>query len=174
MVTSRPQPTRHRVLGISESADGQIAFIDTPGMHQGPKRALNRAMNRAATSALGAADLAVMLVEALKWTEEDEAALQRGLQIQRPGIAVVNKVDRVRPRERLLPYMARLAERARFLAIVPLSAVRADNVEALRRVILEALPEGEGLYPAGQVTDRSEGFPIADLILAKLTLQLLH
>ncbi|HEX9474205.1 MAG TPA: GTPase Era [Steroidobacteraceae bacterium] len=174
IVTSRPQTTRHRVLGISESADGQIAFIDTPGMHQGPKRALNRAMNRAATSALGAADLAVMLVEALKWTEEDEAALQRVLQIQRPVIAVVNKVDRVRPRERLLPYMARLAERARFLAIVPLSALRADNVEALRRVILEALPEGERLYPAGQVTDRSEGFRIAELIREKLTLELVE
>jgi len=143
IVTSRPQTTRHRVLGISESADGQIAFVDTPGMHQGPKRALNRAMNRAATSALGAADLAVLLVEALKWTDEDELALQRVVQMQRPVIAVVNKIDRVHPRERLLPFISTLAERARFLAIVPLSALRADNIEALRREILEALPEAE-------------------------------
>jgi GTP-binding protein Era len=174
IVTSRPQTTRHRVLGISESADGQIAFVDTPGMHQGPQRALNRAMNRAATSALGAADLAVLLFEALKWTEEDELALQRVLHTQRPVIAVVNKIDRVHPRERLLPYIGRLAERAGFLAIVPLSALRAENIEALRRVILEALPEGERLYSAGQVTDRSERFRIAELIREKLTLELVE
>ena len=174
IVTSRPQTTRHRVLGISNSADGQIALLDTPGMHQGPKRALNRAMNRAASSALGTADLAVLLVEALKWTEEDETALQRVVQTQRPVIAVVNKIDRVHPRERLLPYMARLAERASFLAIVPMSALRADNVKALRRVILEALPEGERLYPAGQITDRTERFRIAELIREKLTLELVE
>ncbi len=174
IVTSRPQTTRHQVLGISESEEGQIAFVDTPGMHQGQKRALNRAMNRAANSALGAADLAVLLVEALKWTDEDEMALQRVLQMERPVIAVVNKVDRVHPRERLLPYIGRLAERAQFLAIVPLSALRGDNIEALRRAILEALPEGERLYPAGQITDRSERFRIAELIREKLTLELVE
>ena len=95
IVTSRPQTTRHRVLGISESPEGQIAFVDTPGMHQGPRRALNRAMNRAAGAALGEADLAVFLVEALKWTDEDAMALERVRQSGRPVIAVVNKVDRV-------------------------------------------------------------------------------
>jgi GTP-binding protein Era len=174
IVTSRPQTTRHRVLGISESPDGQIAFVDTPGMHQGQKRALNRAMNRTANSALGAADLAVLIIEALKWTDEDEMALQRVLQMQRPVIAVVNKVDRVHPRERLLPYSCRLAERAPFVAIVPLSALRGDNIEALRREILAALPEGERLYPAGQITDRSERFRIAELIREKLTLELVE
>ena len=174
IVTSRPQTTRHRVLGISESAEGQIAFLDTPGMHQGPKRALNRAMNRAAGAALGEADLAVYIVEALKWTEEDELALERVLQAARPVIAVINKIDRARPRERLLPYIAQLAERAQFLAVVPVSALRADNLEPLRRAILAALPEGERLYPPGQVTDRSEQFRIAELIREKLTLELVE
>ena len=174
IVTARPQTTRHRVLGISESPDGQIAFVDTPGMHQGQKRALNRAMNRAAGAALGDADLAVFLVEALKWTDEDELALQRIVQTRRPIIAVINKVDRVQPRARLLPYIARLAERAPFVAVVPISALRADNLEPLRRAILEALPEGERLYPAGQVTDRSEKFRIAELIREKLTLELVE
>jgi GTP-binding protein Era len=167
IVTSRPQTTRHRVLGISESAGGQIAFVDTPGMHQGPKRALNRAMNRAAGAALGDADLAVFIVEALKWTDEDTMALERVVQAERPVIAVINKVDRVHPRERLLPYIARLAERAPFVAIVPVSALRADNLEALRAAILAALPEGERLYPAGQLTDRGERFRIAELIREK-------
>jgi GTP-binding protein Era len=174
IVTSRPQTTRHRVLGISESADGQIAFVDTPGMHQGPKRALNRAMNRAAGAAVGDADLVLFLVEALKWTDEDEMALQRVVQAERPVIAVINKVDRVHPRERLLPYIARLAERAHFLGIVPVSALRADNLEPLRRAVLAALPEGERLFPEGQLTDRSERFRIAELIREKLTLELVE
>lgn len=174
IVTSRPQTTRHRVLGISESPEGQIAFVDTPGMHQGPKRALNRAMNRAAGAALSDADLAVFLVEALKWTDADDMALQRVVQTERPTIAVINKVDRVHPRERLLPYIARLAARAKFLAVVPISALRADNLEPLRRAILAALPEGERLYPPGQVTDRSERFRIAELIREKLTLELVE
>jgi len=174
IVTSRPQTTRHRVLGISESAEGQIAFLDTPGMHQGPKRALNRAMNRTAGAALGEADLAVYIVEALKWTDEDELALERVLQTERPVIAVINKIDRARPRERLLPYIARLAERAKFLAVVPISALRADNLEPLRAAILAALPEGERLYPQGQLTDRSERFRIAELIREKLTLELVE
>ena len=174
IVTSRPQTTRHRVLGISESPEGQIAFVDTPGMHQGPKRALNRAMNRAAGAALSDADLAVFLVEALKWTDADDMALQRVVQTERPTIAVINKVDRVHPRERLLPYIARLAARAKFLAVVPISALRADNLEPLRRAILAALPEGARLYPPGQVTDRSERFRIAELIREKLTLELVE
>jgi GTP-binding protein Era len=174
IVTSRPQTTRHRVLGISESAAGQIAFVDTPGMHRGPKRALNRAMNRAAGAALGDADLAVFIVEALKWTDEDTLALERVVQSERPVIAVINKVDRVHPRERLLPYIATFAERAPFVAIVPVSALRADNLEALRTAILAALPEGERLYPAGQLTDRGERFRTAELIREKLTLELVE
>ncbi len=174
IVTSRPQTTRHRVLGISESPAGQIAFLDTPGMHEGPKRALNRAMNRAAGAALGEADLAVFIVEALKWTDEDDMALARVLQSERAVIAVINKIDRARPRERLLPYIAQLAERAKFLAVVPISALRAENLEPLRGAILAALPEGERNYPQGQLTDRSERFRIAELIREKLTLELVE
>jgi GTPase len=174
IVTSRPQTTRHRVLGVSESPQGQIAFLDTPGMHQGPRRALNRAMNRAAGGALGEADVAVFLVEALKWTDEDALALERVLQSGRPVIAVVNKVDRVRPRERLLPYLASLAERAPFQSIVPVSALKGRNLEPLRQAILAALPEGERLYPQGMVTDRSERFRIAELIREKLTAELVE
>src|SRR5207342_2609453 len=118
--------------------------------------------------------LAVLLVEALKWTDEDELALQRVLQSERPVIAVINKVDRVHPRERLLPYIATLAGRAPFVAIVPVSALRADNLEALRTAILAALPEGERLYPAGQLTDRGERFRTAELIREKLTLELVE
>ena len=174
IVTPRPQTTRHRIIGIVEMPAGQIAFVDTPGMHQGHERALNRAMNRTASSALADCDLAVLLVEAQRWTDEDEFALQRVRTAGHPAICVVNKIDKVFPREQLLPYIEQLATRADFLAIVPVSALRAGNLDELKRTILAALPEGERMFPAGQVTDRSEKFRIAESIREKLTLELVE
>jgi len=174
IVTPRPQTTRHRVIGIDSSPGGQIAFVDTPGMHQGQTRALNRSMNRTANAALGDADLALFLVEALRFTDEDDMALQRVRASGHPVIAVVNKIDRVHPRELLLPYMQQLAGRAEFKALVPVSALRAANLDDLRRTILAALPEGERMFPEGQVTDRSERFRIAETIREKLTLELVE
>jgi GTP-binding protein Era len=174
IVTPRPQTTRHRVIGLLNLPDGQVAFVDTPGLHRGPKRALNRAMNRTAAAALGDADLALFVVEALKWTAEDALALARLVESGRAAIAVVNKVDRVRPRERLLPYLAELAARHAFLEIVPVSAQKASNLEALLRVTLAALPAGEPLFPPGQLTDRSLAFRVAETIREKLTLELVE
>src|SRR5580698_1748488 len=118
IVTPRPQTTRHRVLGLLQLPEAQIAFVDTPGLHHGPKRALNRSMNRAAAAAVGEADLVLLVVEALKWTHEDDLALERIRSAEHPVIAVVNKVDRVRPRERVLAYLAELALRHSFQQIV--------------------------------------------------------
>jgi len=175
IVTPRPQTTRHRLIGILECAAGQIAFVDTPGIHRhGPQRALNQAMNRTATSVLADADLALFLVEALRWTDEDDLALQRVRDSGRPVIAVINKIDRVHPRERLLPFLQELAGRAQFLALVPISALRGANLADLRQTILAHLPEGERMFPAGQLTDRSERFRIAECIREKLTLELVE
>ena len=174
IVTPRPQTTRHRVIGLLNLPGGQIAFVDTPGLHRGPKRALNRAMNRTAAAALADADLALFVVEALKWTAEDALALERLKSSGRPAIAVVNKVDRVHPRERLLPYLAELAARHDFADIVPISAQKASNLEPLLRVTLAALPEGEPMFPKEQLTDRSLSFRIAETIREKLTLELVE
>jgi len=174
IVTPRPQTTRHRVVGIVESAGGQIALVDTPGLHHGHQRALNRAMNRTATAVLSDTDLALLLVEALRWTDEDELALQRVLDSGRPMMAVINKIDKVHPRSRLLPYIESLAARGPFLAIVPISALRGANLEDLRNTVLAHLPEGERLFPAGQVTDRSDSFRIGECIREKLTLELVE
>jgi GTP-binding protein Era len=106
IVTPRPQTTRHRIVGICNLPHAQIAFVDTPGLHRGETRALNRAMNRTATAALDDADLCVLVVEALRWTSEDGFVLARVRKSGRPVIAAVNKVDRVRPRGQLLPYRA--------------------------------------------------------------------
>jgi GTP-binding protein Era len=172
IVTPRPQTTRHRILGIYSTPQVQIAFLDTPGLHREAGRALNKAMNRTATAALEEADVVVLVLEALKWTPEDDLALERLRRSGRAAIAAVNKVDRVRPRERLLPYLGALGERHPFLAVVPVSALRSDNVEALRRAIAEHLPAGPALFPEGELTDRGIEFRIAEMIREKLTLEL--
>ncbi len=174
IVTPRPQTTRHRLIGLAQLPQAQIAFVDTPGLHLGQRRALNRAMNRAAAAALADADLVLLVLEALKWTDEDELALERVREAHRPAIAVVNKVDRVRPRERLLPYLAELARRHDFREIVPISARRGSNLDDLRRVIIAALPEGEPMFPSDQLTDRSREFRMAEIIREKLTLELVE
>ena len=174
IVTPRPQTTRNRLIGLLQLPEAQIAFVDTPGLHLGQRRALNRAMNRTAAAALGDADLVLLVLEALKWTDEDELALQRIRDAHRPVIAVVNKVDRVHPRERLLPYMAQLATRHEFRQIVPVSARRGSNLDDLKRVIIAELPVGEAMFPADQVTDRSRDFRITETIREKLTLELVE
>ena len=172
IVTPRPQTTRHRILGILTLRDAQIAFVDTPGLHLKAARALNKAMNRTARAALADADLVVLVVEALRWTHEDQLALDRIARTGRPAIAAVNKIDRVRPRARLLPYLAELAARHEFLAVVPVSALRAQNIEDLRDTIAAQLPRSAPLYPQGELTDRGPGFRIAETIREKLTLEL--
>jgi GTP-binding protein Era len=172
IVTPRPQTTRHRILGVLTLPAAQIAFVDTPGLHAGARRALNKAMNRTAAMALEEADLAVLVVEALKWTREDELALGRIAGARRAAIAAVNKVDLVRPRERLLPYLAELAARYEFRAIVPVSALKQDNIEDLKNTIAAHLPPSVALFPDGERTDRGLSFRIAEMIREKLTLEL--
>jgi GTPase len=172
IVTPRPQTTRHRILGISNLPQAQIAFVDTPGLHRGQTRALNRAMNRTAASALADADLSVLVVEALHWSDEDEFVLERIRRSSRPAIAAVNKVDRAKPRAKLLPYLKRLGEAFDFREIVPVSALKRDNLEALRAAISRSLPEGPPMFPAEERTDRGIEFRIAEVIREKLTLEL--
>ncbi len=172
IVTPRPQTTRHRILGIYTDATMQIAFVDTPGLHKEAGRALNKAMNRTAAAALEDADIVVFVVEAPRWFEEDELVLERIVRSQRPALVAVNKVDLVHPRERLLPYLAELGQRYDFRALVPVSALKQNNVEDLRRTIGAQLPPSPVLFPDGEVTDRDMKFRIAEMIREKLTLEL--
>jgi GTP-binding protein Era len=171
IVTPKPQTTRHRIQGILTRPQSQIIFVDTPGIHGQERRVMNQYMNRSALSSLDA-DVLLFVVEALQWTEDDERVLERVRTSNRPVIAVVNKVDRVREKPRLLPYLKEFARRADFKAIVPLSAERRDNLAKLPKLIEELLPEGPALFPTDQVTDRSERFLAAEIIREKLTWRL--
>ena len=174
IVTPRPQTTRHRVLGLGNYPQGQIAYVDTPGLHLGQKRALNRAMNRTAASALADADLVAMVVEALVLTDEDQMVLERVRASGLPAVCVVNMVDKARPRERLLPFLAHLSGLHGFLELVPVSALKGDRLEPLVHALLKHLPEGPAMYPPDMVTDKSEPFRIAEIVREKLTMELVE
>src|SRR5690242_9000369 len=147
IVTPRPQTTRHRIIGIVNTPAAQIAFVDTPGLHRGESRGLNKAMNRAAASALDDSDLVVFVVEALRWSQEDGFVLERLKHSGRPAIAVVNKVDGVKPKDRLLPYLAELGARHDFLEVVPVSALKSNGVEKLVAAISKHLPVAPAMFP---------------------------
>ena len=172
IVTPRPQTTRNRILGVITLPGAQIAFVDTPGLHRAANRALNKAMNRTAAAALADADLEVLVVEAGHWTSEDALVLERIERAGRPALAAVNKIDRLRPRERLLPYLAELGARHDFRALVPISALKEDNIVALRDAIAAQLPQAPAMFPHDELTDRSVSFRIAEMIREKLTLEL--
>lgn len=169
ITSPKPQTTRHRVTGILSDEKFQAVFIDTPGLHTHQPRALNRLMNRAAGSSMADADLILWVVDAVRWTAEDEAVLERVRSAAKPCILVINKVDRLRRREQLLPLIDKLSALYAFAAVVPLSAQRSADVNRLAPVIEGLLPEAPPLYPVDQVTDRSERFLAAEVIREKLT-----
>jgi GTP-binding protein Era len=172
IVTAKPQTTRHRILAVHTTPDTQIIFIDTPGLHRKAGKAMNRMMNRTAASALGDADMVLFVTEAGRWTEEDGDVLQKLRTVHSPVVAVLNKVDLVKPKERLLGIIAEAAERFEFADIVPLSAKKHDNLDALMSLIPPYLPESPQLFPEHMQTDRSVEFQIAEIIREKLTLSL--
>jgi GTP-binding protein Era len=144
-----------------------VAFVDAPGFQTRHRSLLNRSLNRRASEAVRDADVAAFVVEALRFGDEDRAALGR-VPVGHPVVAVVNMIDKVRPAERLLPFMTRLAAERDFTALVPVSAATGRNVPELLRVLLAGLPEGPPLYPEDQLTDRDERFFAAELLREKI------
>ncbi|MBO8087522.1 MAG: GTPase Era [Marichromatium sp.] len=169
ITSHKAQTTRHSILGVKSRAEGQILFVDTPGIHRRGESALNRYLNRTARAALADTDLILFVVEALRWTEEDEQALAAVARAGVECIAVINKVDRVEDKEALLPFLQTLGERHTFRELFPVSAARGSQVEALEQAVLAALPEGEPIFPEDQLTDRSERFFAAELLREQLT-----
>ena len=168
ITSNRPQTTRHRILGIATSGTSQIVFVDTPGMHRGHARALNRYMNRVASRALIGVDLAVMVVEASGWTPEDDHIVERVGAEAVPAVLVLNKIDRIRRREAMLPILADTARRHEFAAMVPVCARTGENLDRLRSVVETHMPAGPPVFPEAQLTDRSDAFLAAEIVREKL------
>jgi GTP-binding protein Era len=168
-ITSRkPQTTRHRILGIDTQGAYQTIFVDTPGLHIEEKRAINRLMNRAATSSLGDVEMVVFVVDGTHWTDDDEMVLNKLRHMHCPVVLAVNKVDVIKDKEILLPHLQMLAQKGNFAEILPISAEKGINVEKIREMAKRLLPEGEHYFPEDYITDRSSRFMASEIIREKL------
>jgi GTP-binding protein Era len=168
ITANRPQTTRHRILGVKTSETAQVIYVDTPGMHIGEKRAINRYMNRAAAGSMQDVDVVVFVVDALHWDEEDDYVLKRLQDVTVPVFLVVNKIDAVKDKEKLLPHLGKLASKLNFNQVIPLSAQTGEGVDRMESEIIKLLPLSGPYFPADQLTDRSERFLAAELVREKL------
>ncbi|MCB1860235.1 MAG: GTPase Era [Gammaproteobacteria bacterium] len=169
ITSAKPQTTRHSIIGVKTREEGQIVYVDTPGIHQRGDQAMNRYLNQTARSVLSDVHIILFVVEALRWTAEDEAVLASIAAARSPTILVVNKVDRVKIKHKLLPFLSETAARMAFAEVFPVSATNGENIEAMERGILNLLPQGENYFPEDQLTDRSERFFASELIREQLT-----
>jgi GTP-binding protein Era len=167
IVSSREQTTRHSLTGVLTTPHCQYAFIDSPGFQLRHRTLLNRSLNRQAGDAARDADVVALVVEALHFEATDRDALRK-VPGGRPIVCVVNKVDRVRPHSRLLPFLQEVAAEHEFAALVPVSASTGRNVPELLSVLRGLLPVGPLLYPADHLTDRDERFFAAELLREKV------
>jgi GTP-binding protein Era len=168
-ITSRkPQTTRHRILGILTEENRQAVLVDTPGLHSEEKRAINRLMNRAASSSIAEVELILFLVEGTHWTTDDELVLSKIKQSGAPCILVVNKIDNIADKDLLLPHLQTLGALHDFKDIVPISASKGHSVDTIRQLCLSALPEGVFWFPEDHITDRSSRFMASEIIREKL------
>ena len=168
ITSRRPQTTRHRVLGIKTQETAQLIYVDTPGIHDYSGRAMNRHMNRTASSALLDVDVVVFLVGGLKWTPDDDLVLEKLGNIDCPVILAVNKIDLLANRDELLPRLQELSGKYNFEQVIPISATKGDNISALERAVETLLPQAPAMFPEDQVTDRSVRFLAAELVREKL------
>ncbi len=165
----KPQTTRHALLGINTTESTQFIYLDTPGIHRGGRRTLNRVLNKTASSAATGADVLILVVQALTFNEDDEMALETVVSQNMPWILVVNKTDRVNPKEKLLPWLSELSAAQQADAVIPVSATRGKNIDALQFEIESRLPQAEFQFDEEALTDRSSKFLASELVREQLT-----
>ena len=172
ITSSRPQTTRHRLLGIATFEQGQLLLVDTPGIHREQKRAMNRWMNRAARGALEGVDAAVLVIEAGRWDDEDTLAFEALQSAGVPVVLAVNQVDRTKDKTALLPFLAKVSEGRDFAAVHPVSALKRKGLEALVESLLALVPQAPPQYAEDEITDKSERFLAGELVREQLMRQL--
>jgi len=168
ITSPKPQTTRHRIHGIHTTETHQIVFIDTPGMHLGEAKSINRYMNHAANSAFADVDAILFVVEAGKWTKEDQAVADKCAMVDMPVIILVNKIDKYKRMEQLMPYLQKLNENVTFDELIPVSAYKKSGLDIIEKEVLKHLPKQEMIFSEDYITDRSTRFLTAEIIREKL------
>lgn len=172
ITSRRPQTTRNRVVGIDTDGAYQTVYVDTPGLHREEKRAINRLMNRAAESALGDVELILLVVDATLWTDDDEMVFSKIENSKLPVVLVINKIDKVKNKQTLLPLIERLSARREFKEIIPVSAVKGTSLDTLKQIVRDSLPEGIHCFPDDSITERSSRFMASEIIREKIMRQM--
>ena len=168
ITSPKPQTTRHRIHAIDTTKDHQIVFVDTPGIHISRKKAINSYMNRAASSSLKDVDVILWLVEAGLWTKEDDRVLEHVSSLDCSVILVINKIDKLKHPDMLLPYLQDMSFKYNADEVYPLSAFKKNDVSRLKSMVLKYLPAQSMIFDPGFITDRSEKFIVAEFIREKL------
>ena len=167
-ITSRkPQTTRQRLLGIKTEGSNQIIYVDTPGFHQGHKRALNKFMNKTALSSIEGVDIVLFVVDALNFSVTDEHLLSQVSTKDNQVMLVINKIDKVAKKEKLIPFVEEVTKLFPFSEVIPISALKRKNIDILEKEITKRLPVGDHLYPEDQIADSSERILTSEIIREK-------
>jgi GTPase len=167
-VSNKPQTTRHRIQGIVTRSDGQIVFVDTPGVHK-PGHLLNRRMMAAVQDAIMSVDLLVLMRDASVSTGNgDRFVLDLVRQSEKRAILVLNKIDKIKEKSRLLPLMEFYSKEFDFTEIIPLSALKGNEIDVLLTEIIKHLPEGEAIFSDDELTDQSMRAIAAELVREKI------
>ena len=167
-ITSRkPQTTRNRILGILSEENSQIVFLDTPGVHLGYKRQLNKVMNKLASQCYEEVDLVLFLIDRTKWQQEEDKILESLRNLNKPVVLVINKIDRLKEKSKLYAFIDEISKKFNFLAIIPISALRKDNLLELKKIIQDNLEIGPSHFPENEITEFSDAFYISEIIREK-------
>ena len=167
-ITSRkPQTTRNRILGILSEENSQIVFLDTPGVHLGYKRQLNKVMNKLASQCYEEVDLVLFLIDRTKWLQEEDIILESLRNLNKPVVLVINKFDRLKEKSKLYAVIDEISKKFNFLAIIPISALRKENLLELKKIIQNNLELGPSHFPENEITEFSDAFYISEIIREK-------
>lgn len=169
ITSKKPQTTRHRILGVKTFDDVQIIYLDTPGLHLKMTREINRVMNRAAKSTFHDVDVILFVVEALQWNRQDEWIASMLKDISTPIILAINKIDLIKDRSLLLPFIEKIHESLDYKKIIPISAKKQTQLNELQQAIISYLPSDHYYFSPEQFTDRSDRFIVSEIIREKLT-----
>jgi len=167
-VSNKPQTTRHKIKGIVTLADGQIVFVDTPGVHK-PGHLLNRRMMSAVHDAILSVDVVVLMRDAAVSTGNgDRFVLDLIKQSEKPAVLVLNKIDKVRDKKELLPLIEFYSNEYDFQEIVPISALKGEAIDNLLKQIVKHLPQGEAIFDEDELTDQSMRTLVAEMVREKI------